>query len=70
MLIAVSAISTTGAADSYAAARQMLLAEIEQDVRDTAQYLNKRALDERVMRALSKVPRHEFAPAGERASCV
>ena len=68
MLIAVSAVFTTGAADSYAAARQMLLAEIEQDVRDTAQYLNKRALDERVMRALGKVPRHEFVPAGERAS--
>ena len=68
MLIAVSAVSTTGAADSYAAERQMLLAEIEQDVRDTAQYLNKRALDERVMRALGKVPRHEFIPAGERAS--
>lgn len=68
MLIAVSAVSTTGAADSYAAARQMLLAEIEQDVRDTAQYLNKRALDERVMRALGKVPRHEFVPTGKRES--
>ena len=66
MLIAISAASTTGAADSYAAARQALLAEIEQDVRDTARYLNKRALDERVMRAMGKVPRHEFVPADQR----
>jgi len=68
LLIAIGAASRAADTDSYAAARQMLLAEIEQDVRDTAQYLNKRALDERVMRALGKVPRHEFVPAGERAS--
>jgi protein-L-isoaspartate(D-aspartate) O-methyltransferase len=29
-------------------------------------YLNRRALDERVMRALAKVPRHEFVPADDR----
>jgi protein-L-isoaspartate(D-aspartate) O-methyltransferase len=66
LLIVIGATSTIRVEDSYAAARQALLAEIERDVRDTAQYLNKRALDERVMRALAKVPRHEFVPADQR----
>ena len=43
-----------------------LLREIEQDVRDTAAYLNRRALDERVMRALATVPRHEFVQSDDR----
>ncbi len=43
-----------------------LLREIEQDVRDTATYLNRRTLDERVMRALAKVPRHEFVQPDDR----
>ena len=68
LLILNGAGSSVGAADSYEKARQVLLREIAQDVRDTAQYLNKRALDERVMRALGKVPRHEFVPAGGRGS--
>lgn len=55
-------------ADAYDKARQALLAEIAEDVRDTAEFLNRRALDERVMRALASVPRHEFVPATERAS--
>jgi protein-L-isoaspartate(D-aspartate) O-methyltransferase len=69
----LSAISTSGAIsgeDALTVARRELLAQIEQDVRDTAQYLNKRALDERVMRALSKVPRHEFVPADLRAEAM
>lgn len=66
LLIIIGAVSTVRAADSYTAARQALLTEIEQDVRDTALYLNRRALDERVMRALAKVPRHEFVPADQR----
>jgi protein-L-isoaspartate(D-aspartate) O-methyltransferase len=64
----LSASSALDAADSYDKARQALLEEITQDVRDTALYLNRRALDERVMRALGSVPRHEFVPATERAS--
>jgi protein-L-isoaspartate(D-aspartate) O-methyltransferase len=54
------------AADPFAAERRALLAEIADDVRATAQYLNKRALDERVMTAMATVPRHEFVPDGER----
>ena len=46
--------------DAYAARRQALLREIERDVRDTASYINRRQLDERVMAAMAAVPRHEF----------
>jgi protein-L-isoaspartate(D-aspartate) O-methyltransferase len=63
LLFAIVVVGVTDAADSYVAARQALLAEIEEDVRDTAQYLNKRALDERVISAMAKVPRHEFVPS-------
>ncbi len=68
LLVLVSASSRVDAADAYDKARQSLLDEIAQDVRDTAQYLNRRALDERVMRALARVPRHEFVPPDERES--
>jgi protein-L-isoaspartate(D-aspartate) O-methyltransferase len=63
----LSASSLLNAADAYENARQALLEEITQDVRDTAQFLNRRALDERVMRAIANVPRHEFVPEPERA---
>ncbi|MES9947015.1 MAG: protein-L-isoaspartate O-methyltransferase [gamma proteobacterium symbiont of Ctena orbiculata] len=35
---------------------------IEQDVRETSSYLDKRQLDSRVMKALAEVPRHQFVP--------
>ena len=53
LLLASAALS-----DEYAEARQQLVEEIEQDVRDTSLYLDKQALDPRVMTAISKVPRH------------
>jgi protein-L-isoaspartate(D-aspartate) O-methyltransferase len=69
-LIALLLLATVAAvarpADPYEAERMALLREIEQDVRDTAVYLNRRALDERVMRALAEVPRHEFVPTDDR----
>ena len=54
------------AADEYAQARQQLIEEIEQDVRDTSLYLDKQALDPRVMAAMGKVPRHRFVPEIQR----
>jgi protein-L-isoaspartate(D-aspartate) O-methyltransferase len=71
---AIAALGLTGASsqgeaiDSYDQARRKLLEEIAADVRDTAEFLNRRELDERVMRALASVPRHEFVPAAERES--
>jgi protein-L-isoaspartate(D-aspartate) O-methyltransferase len=42
------------------AERQALVLEIERDVRETAEYINRRELDQRVLAALRAVPRHEF----------
>ena len=53
-------------ADDFAKARQQLINTIEQDVRATSLYLDKQALDPRVMQALATVPRHEFVPPKER----
>ena len=64
LLLSVSAVS----ADDYAQARQHLVEVIEQDVRDTSLYLDKEALDPRVMAAMGKVPRHEFVPAIQRSN--
>jgi len=50
----------------YAAKRQQLVALIEADVRETSLYLDKQALDPRVMSAMGKVLRHEFVPIIER----
>lgn len=53
-------------ADEYLQARQHLVTVIEQDVRATSLYLDKEALDPRVMAAIARVPRHEFVPAEQR----
>ncbi|UCE88116.1 MAG: protein-L-isoaspartate(D-aspartate) O-methyltransferase [Pseudomonadota bacterium] len=46
--------------------RAALVKVIEQDVRDTSLYLDKEALDPRVMQAMGKVRRHVFVPEYER----
>jgi len=61
-------LASTASSDDYSAARQNLLDEIEQDVRDTSLYLDREALDPRVMMAMGKVPRHEFVPDMQRHS--
>jgi protein-L-isoaspartate(D-aspartate) O-methyltransferase len=69
MLAGLSADSQQAVAadtDVYASARQRLVREIERDVRDTAEYLNRRELDERVMAAMASVPRHEFVRPQDR----
>ena len=53
-------------ADEYAQARQQLLELIQQDVSDTSLYLDKEALDPRVMATIGRVPRHQFVPAAQR----
>ena len=46
--------------EGYAERRRQMVATIEADVRDTSLYLQKEALDPRVMVAMRSVPRHEF----------
>lgn len=48
--------------DAYAEARAQLVEEIEDHVRATSDYLERDALDERVLQAIGSVPRHEFVP--------
>ncbi len=47
-------------ADDFMLKRQSLIKEIEANVRETSLYLNKEQLDPRVIKAMLKVPRHEF----------
>ena len=46
--------------DHYMQKRQQMMQLIEQDVRETSQYINTDVLDSRVLDVLRKVPRHEF----------
>ena len=48
--------------DLYAAARQQMVAAITAETIFACASIGKAALDERVMAALGKVPRHEFVP--------
>jgi protein-L-isoaspartate(D-aspartate) O-methyltransferase len=52
--------------DETAAARARLASEVVSEVRQTAEYLGRDALDPRVVTALRSVPRHEFVPSGQR----
>jgi protein-L-isoaspartate(D-aspartate) O-methyltransferase len=42
-----------------------MVQEIEQDVRDTSYYINKKELDSRVMSVMGRVERHKFVPPSE-----
>ncbi|HEX2061061.1 MAG TPA: protein-L-isoaspartate(D-aspartate) O-methyltransferase [Thermoanaerobaculia bacterium] len=50
-------------ADPFAAARARMIAEIEQDVRWTAEEIGRKRLDPAVMRVIGTLPRHLFVPA-------
>lgn len=66
LLFAACPFATAADPDPYAPQRQSLLREIERDVRETAEYLNRRELDKRVMTAMAAVPRHEFVRPEDR----
>ena len=54
------------ASDPRAKERAGMIAEIEQDVHDTAELINRRSFNRRVMDAMGSVPRHEFVPKNQR----
>lgn len=56
-------LDTAVAGDSYQVQRKNMIRLIESDVRATSAYLKRSALDERVLDAMARVPRHEFVPA-------
>jgi protein-L-isoaspartate(D-aspartate) O-methyltransferase len=53
--------------ESYVVARQRLVEEIEEEVRETGRWLGKDVLDACVIKALLTVPRHKFVPADFRS---
>jgi len=55
------------AEDDYTGKRQQLIREIEKNVKETSLHLDKEVLDERVVAAMSRVPRHEFIPKKHRS---
>ena len=66
ILIFMAAGISAYASDVTQQARMEMVKIIEQDVRETSLELNKSELDPRVMKAISRVPRHEFVPAAEK----
>jgi protein-L-isoaspartate(D-aspartate) O-methyltransferase len=65
-LLASLLVEHTVYADEFSAKRKELVSVIEQDVKETSLYLGKDLLDQRVMSAMAKVPRHEFVRAAYR----
>ena len=65
LLVSVGSAAAAGEPD-YAKLRRILIESIEADVRATRAYIGKARLDDRVMAALDRVPRHEFVPESER----
>ena len=53
--------------DDYRAQRLELINTIADHVRETSSWLDREALDPRVMNALAKVPRHRFVPENRRS---
>jgi protein-L-isoaspartate(D-aspartate) O-methyltransferase len=67
LLIAAAALPACGGQpqpdnDMHASARSDMVREIADDVVATREYLGKGALDDAVMAAMGRVPRHEFVP--------
>lgn len=60
-LLGISGVSVY-ADDEYSGARMRMVNEIRTMVRETSGYIGKECLNERVIQAMSKVPRHEFVP--------
>ena len=69
-LLILAAASCTAWADDrdpYFDARQRMVAEINDDVAETAVQLGRSKLNPRVLEAIARVPRHAFVPAENRA---
>jgi len=66
VLLALLSVSMAVAAD-YSQQRRQMLEGIADDVRLTAEKINKTSFSGRVIRAMMTVPRHEFVPESLRA---
>ncbi len=68
LLPLLCALSAVAAKSLYEDERLRMVEAIEQDVRETSHFLSRKALNPKVLAALTTVPRHEFVPAGERGA--
>jgi protein-L-isoaspartate(D-aspartate) O-methyltransferase len=64
VIIFTAASISTMAQDNFKSQRAQMVAEISDTVSYTSQYINKKKLDEHVMAAMGRVPRHEFVDKG------
>ncbi len=62
LLTGVPAVGAPGATNTFAADRAAMVDLIRDDVASTSRYIGTGELDERVMKAIATVPRHEFVP--------
>ncbi len=64
LLLAISTglLNPVQASDHFRASREQMIRLIEANVRYTSEYLKQSTLDNRVLDAMARVPRHEFVP--------
>jgi protein-L-isoaspartate(D-aspartate) O-methyltransferase len=65
VLLLAAASTAALAQDPYAAQRRAMVDHVRVLARETAGETGRPALDDRVLQAMDKVPRHRFVPAGE-----
>ena len=65
VLLAAGSTMTAEAQDPYAAQRRMMLDDIASLTRETRFETGRATLGERVLAAMTKVPRHRFVPPGQ-----
>jgi protein-L-isoaspartate(D-aspartate) O-methyltransferase len=68
ILLGVLLAMDSDAQDRYAAQRQAMIDEVARTTRETRRETGRAALNERVMQALARVPRHKLVPAGDEAA--
>ncbi len=68
LIVGWTAAAQALTADRYGTQSQQMLKEIEADALYASSTLGRNHIDERVMKAMEKVPRHEFVPAYLRSS--
>ncbi|MEE8274098.1 MAG: protein-L-isoaspartate O-methyltransferase, partial [Alphaproteobacteria bacterium] len=67
-LVLAASFALAASEPDYARLRAVLVRVVEGDVRATARFLGKRALDDRVIEALASAPRHEFVPERQKVN--
>lgn len=66
ILAVIAAITANADIDDYSELRSQMIATIENDVRQTSDWLDKESLQGNVLTVMAEVPRHEFVPEQQR----